>query len=538
MKSSITIVLVISLFIVGTAGADDLFGDVNDTVTALTLTDCNGTAVTFTLTGGGWGEVIGGGNFDEINLYDTGAASNLFIKTASRMETSVGDIIVNGDLKSLVGKAVDLRGDITVTGTIGKLVLDDVADDHTITIESAGDGVSIKFDQVRDLTLDSNTPIKSLTATEWIDSNGSAADEIIAPSIDYMRVKGDRRRGIAGDFDADLLLTGAIDANKPTLKNGRIAGALNGAWEIDGDAGNLKMNQLRGDLEVYGDARNISTTDPLAITAGDPCLGELYVDGYSRIKGYKDRIKGTACALYSRSEPQLYPVLDLCDYYDAGSWWDYLVSYVGRAEGQSESGQQTVHVAITSVDGNSVVVTSSVAGEDVSFSYCADTNGTYVTAWDVDTGDMGFSIDIHNTMVAPEDLRMRQTYRGTGTFDGSFSIYVYGHWFYGDMSGTAVVTERLMGHEEVATQVDGGTTYMAAKFCETLKLTGVINLDVEGTNIRFGFSATSTQYSWGVPGVGLVKLTVPGEKVRISHGGHSTSVSMKEWGELTDYGPR
>jgi hypothetical protein len=532
MKSTIIISLLILILIAGSASAQDVFGMTGGAVQPLIMMDSNGTAVTFTLSGGGWGEVIGGPNFAEINLYDTTTASNFFIKTASRKETSVGDITVNGDLKSLIGKTVDLRGNITITGTIGKLQLDDVADDHTITIESPGDGgvgVSIKFDQVRDLTLDSNTPIKSLTVTEWIDSNGSATDELIASSIDAMRIKG--------DFEADLLLTGATDASKPTLKNGRIAGALNGAWEIDGDVGNLKMNRLLGDLEVYGDAQNIKTTDPLAITADDPPLGELYVDGYSQITCCKDRIKGSECTFYSRSEPNLYPLMDLCDYYDEGSWWKYWAQYkIGRKPWEANE----VNITVTDVSGDCVEVSSSFAGQDVTYRWCTDGNSMSIANWVIESSDMDFTMNIYDTNEAPEPLRMKQTYQDTGTFDGTFSVYVsqLNTTISGTLSGTATATARLMGHEQVETDVDGGTTYMAAKVKDTLKLKGVMTFTYAGRPFRMGFLAMENEYVWGVPGIGLVKGRVGNIKVTAGGYGVYVTVSGKEFVDLIDYGPR
>ena len=163
----------------------------------------------------------------------------------------------------------------------------------------------------------------------------------------------------------------------------------------------------------------------------------------------------------------------------------------------------------------------------------------YITGWNIGVEDMDMTMNIDNTVVAPEALQVKQTYRDTGNFDGTFSVYssLIGT-INGNMSGTATATARLIGHEQVETQVDGGTTYMAAKVQEVLTLKGVMTFQYSGRTFRMGFSALEDAYMWGVPGVGIVKEQVRNMKVRVSVGIFSSTVSCKEWVDLIDYGPR
>jgi hypothetical protein len=199
------------------------FGNLNGRNVRLTLMDVNGTYVTFNLTGAGFGEVIGGATFDEIMLFGTDETSKLTISSKGRTEISIGDIIVNGSLKGILARTTNLRGNITVTDSLGTLILNDVADNHIIEIGFSANpkaAVAMVFDQVRDLTIDSGMPIKSISATEWL--GGS----INAPSIIRITTKGDKKRTIAGDLDVNVILDGSVNIAK-------VAGTLSGEWSCN-----------------------------------------------------------------------------------------------------------------------------------------------------------------------------------------------------------------------------------------------------------------------------------------------------------------
>lgn len=191
--------------------------------TKFTASDVCGVPVTFSLTGGGYGEIIGDVNFDQVNLYNTGEKSAMTI--ASKVETSVGDINSNGSLKAITAKTTNLRGNITVSGSLASLLINDVnnSTDHTITVGSSSNtkaAVSLGFDRVAGLTLTSGMPIKAVSATEWF---GGAID---APSIVSITTKGDRKRNIAGDMDVNV----TIDSSVGSIKT---AGTLSGEWNCN-----------------------------------------------------------------------------------------------------------------------------------------------------------------------------------------------------------------------------------------------------------------------------------------------------------------
>jgi N-acetylneuraminic acid mutarotase len=202
-----------------------LFGTIpgNKNNTKLTVPDVCGVSVTFSLTGGGYGEIVGDANFNQVNLYSTGEKSQLTI--AAKTEISVGDINSNGSLKSITAKTTNLRGNIKVSGSLASLIINDVDNsiDHTITVSSSSNAkatVSLGFDRVADLTVNSQIPVKAISATEWL------AGEINTPSIGAITTKGDKKRGIAGDLDVNVTL----DASVGSIKT---AGTLSGEWNCN-----------------------------------------------------------------------------------------------------------------------------------------------------------------------------------------------------------------------------------------------------------------------------------------------------------------
>ena len=235
-------------------GADSATVEIEDGVLTMPLgddgtfeyVDASGDDVLIALKGPGGGEVVlppDGGDALAILLSGTTVASTLTITPKGPdKHTTVTDIVVDGPLKSLGAKSTDLLGDLT-TGPVSKVVLRDVADDHTIIVSALPDTfdeVTFAFDRVVDLVIESALRIKSLTASEWLDASG-VTDVIDAPSLGKLDIRGNRKRGVRGDFEADLKLAGAPDLQK-TLGNVKIAGdARQVDIDVAKDAGNVSI---------------------------------------------------------------------------------------------------------------------------------------------------------------------------------------------------------------------------------------------------------------------------------------------------------
>lgn len=220
-----------------------------------TYTDNDGHLVTVTMTGPGSGLLRfaeGQGNEPyEMLLTNTTNSTTVKVAVANSGETTIGDINVNGSLKSLDAVKVDLLGNLTATGSITTLKLDDVADNHVITIgapATPSTKTSFTFGRLADVTINSLTPIASLTASDWQDTD-LTVDSITAPSMDKLTITGKDTEIVSGNFDANLTLT---TGNLGTVS---IAGSiLSDTWTIAGKANtiNAEATDAQWDLTVAG----------------------------------------------------------------------------------------------------------------------------------------------------------------------------------------------------------------------------------------------------------------------------------------------
>jgi hypothetical protein len=206
---------------------------------------------TFSMTGPGWGQVLGASSFTGVEVRDSTATSVVRIVTPAGRATAVGGILLKGDLGELNAPAVALRGDLTAELSLRKLTLGDVSGGHLLAVNTLGTyppgdhTTAMAFARVGEASIDTHgIAITSLSAVEWLDADGTA-DRIVAPWLGKLTVTGraaNVRAGVAasaGDFQADLVLDGtAMPARKIALGGVRIAGALSGsAWAVQGDAG-------------------------------------------------------------------------------------------------------------------------------------------------------------------------------------------------------------------------------------------------------------------------------------------------------------
>ena len=235
----------------------------------LTLTDDAGVLVTISVKGAtATAHTTGAGTGDIQTLEITPDSAKASVKiTTKGGETTIGDIVIRGSLKSFDSKGVNLGGDLTVEGTISKLRLGDVDSQHTITIGPRPDGdtrtaVAMTFRHVAETSIVSETPIKSITVADWLDEDGTP-DEIQAPWVGKLTTKGDRGTGAAGHFQADLDLDGT-GSPRFTLGSAKISGDVVGAlWDITGGVGKLTVGGK------FQDSR-IQSTGPISSIA----LGE------------------------------------------------------------------------------------------------------------------------------------------------------------------------------------------------------------------------------------------------------------------------
>ncbi|MDH3584317.1 MAG: hypothetical protein OER86_08895, partial [Phycisphaerae bacterium] len=241
-------------YVIGGAGTDSLTitdnEDIVETIdssTPVIFVDGDGDRVTVTLRGAGSGQITRqGGAIDQILLTGTTDRSSLKI-AASGTGTSVGNITINGSLNALSARNSDLTGDLTATGFVKRIQLRDVVGDSRIEIGPGlqnTDAVTLALGRVTDLSIDSQAAIRSLSAVDWQDTDGSSIDTIEAPSIASLRITGHRRSGVDGVFEASMNLTGNT-GTQATLGRAVVAGAIQGGtWLVQGSAGSIRAGDV------------------------------------------------------------------------------------------------------------------------------------------------------------------------------------------------------------------------------------------------------------------------------------------------------
>lgn len=156
-------------------------------------------------------------------------------------------IFVRGGVVGSIAAPGGLTGDVVAPGGLGTAVVGGVLRDSTWVLGASGRplGPQLLFSRVVDSGIDSESPIVSVRAAEWLNTD-EFAEVIDAPSLRTLSIVGDRAQGVAGDFQAGLNLTEQDPGMRSrVLQSAVIAGSLNGArWQLAGDVGVIT---IRGD---------------------------------------------------------------------------------------------------------------------------------------------------------------------------------------------------------------------------------------------------------------------------------------------------
>jgi chitinase len=226
-----------------------------------TVANVQGFKVTLKGPGNGTATVRDDGTID---IDVTGSTSASALSVTGKGTAQLGDVMVNGSLKSFTGKTADLRGNFNLTGTLGKLTAHDTHNARTLTIGGSGAPVSIALASASDLSVNSASPIKSIKAAAWLDTD-NAVDTITTPALSSLSVKGN----MTADVVAGLL--GKVS----------VGGAIQGATiRSDGDIASIRAGAMH-DSAVYAGVRSDLTGMPTAVGdfVHDALIKSLSVSG-------------------------------------------------------------------------------------------------------------------------------------------------------------------------------------------------------------------------------------------------------------------
>ena len=201
--------------------------------TSRVFTDANGDLVTASYQGHGTAEfylndgAVDGQDIGQINIQGSDIKSTLSVTPKARTaSTSVGGVWVQvGSLKSITFTRSELTGVVQIDGTLRTAFIQNAHDGSmNIGLTNEGTSVALSFGTVSDFGLHSDSPIKSITAVNWLDTGGSK-ELINVRTLGSLKITG--KSGISGDFQADL----TADTVDSVLALGSlsVAGVLHGS---------------------------------------------------------------------------------------------------------------------------------------------------------------------------------------------------------------------------------------------------------------------------------------------------------------------
>ncbi|HZL34245.1 MAG TPA: VCBS repeat-containing protein [Tepidisphaeraceae bacterium] len=251
----------------------------------LTYLDAGGARATLSLAGPGSAVVhfIGGGlsvnragnqiiggpaALGSIVATGTTAASALAIKVIGKNgRVDVGSISTDGSFQSIIAPTTNLRGDATIAGAIGRIVLNDVTN-GTFRINGAGRRVDLSLGIVNDESLFSASPIHSLAVSQWT-SPTNGAEQINAPAIGAV--------ASTGEFSPDLTIgpggLGTLNARTIAGGNYAVAGKVGGVHSMRSAMFTLSAASL-GSLSAVDLLNNVTLN--IAGNIGSITAGALY----------------------------------------------------------------------------------------------------------------------------------------------------------------------------------------------------------------------------------------------------------------------
>lgn len=159
------------------------FGVVDGKRATLTVTDPDGTDITFTASRGS-GVVYQAGDHYNLTLSDGAIGASVSIRgTGGDGRIQLGDVTASGNLRSLIARTADLSGTLYASGLVGRIMLGDV----TGNIAAAG---SITLVSVSSLTGARVMAGAGLGADGKLGGVNAEADSFTAASIGAVRVAG------------------------------------------------------------------------------------------------------------------------------------------------------------------------------------------------------------------------------------------------------------------------------------------------------------------------------------------------------------
>lgn len=228
-----------------------------------------GNAVTFKINGPGRGEITLENGRTVVRLTGTTDKTTLRMDVPTFFSGAIGELVVDGDLRAIYAPRVSVNGDITINGTVQRIQLLDVRNSSFI-IGATGAPMDLILRSATNVSLDSLSPIRNLTAGSWVTTD-QASDVILAPSINTLR--------IAGASNVELSLSGGLPG-RPTLGSAQIGGSLTGRWNINGDVRLIRAQSISNfRVNIAGELNSLISRGNFSGTLAAQTLNSFFTRG-------------------------------------------------------------------------------------------------------------------------------------------------------------------------------------------------------------------------------------------------------------------
>lgn len=421
-----------------------------------TFTDADGTVATLSLPNGQATLTIADDGW-HVAISSAARSSTLTITTSNGGDGQLllHDITSHSSLKSL---------NISKANLVGALSAHNVA---SITLGSAAD-----------LSLISNTPLTSLTANSWSDTDATP-DSLSAPSITTLNIKG--------QFAPALNLT----STGLCLKSANIGGTITGDSTVAGSAKTIHLHAIRTpNLNIAGSITKLSLDDYVAITSvASATGGVLHLGGSGSVSaaGGKDQFKIAKNTTLYTCTAAMYSWEDLYQYTHLGRSWTY--------KDGNKTDVSTVSPNTQSIDGHTAYVLRDTGKDPGSTTfYLDDEQQGHILS--ISDGDGTFNFT--DLTISPSVYQLGMVTHNTSKASGSDSedgISVH-------FSGNATFSTHLIGHALVTTPAG---TFLAVKVGSSLSgnFSGAVSNGHQSIPVKVSTTANAVEYA--IPGLGVVK---------------------------------
>ena len=246
---------------------------------SLTIPLPDGTNVTFRINGTGSGSVRNDNGRTIVTLNAGGAGSELFITTDAKAgQTSIiNGLVINDVFDRIVADRIVVDGHVIINGGVSFFSIAGLTN-GSLYYAATGFGfflfqsTEFSLGAVRDSILSTDVPIRSLSVSGWVDTNGWG-DLVSAPSAISITS--------AGDFQPSLALT-SRNANDPySLSEADIAGKVSGSWRLASGSRRLQVGSVTPDFiaSIGGAVNDFFVEGKVEGLFAAPTINHIFVGG-------------------------------------------------------------------------------------------------------------------------------------------------------------------------------------------------------------------------------------------------------------------